>query len=208
MIARTTLALMLACLAATAVLTAPHHAAAESRKSCRDCSSHPTQNIAYARRIRTDRSLARRSLDAACTTLTSRGVCDDGLAYDTPRDASGHPLDEAALIPLAAVGPEAGRASSNPWQTGVASWYGGSRWQGHLTSSGTRYDENGLTAAHASLPLGSLARVRLVGSEREVVVTITDRPGTRSRVIDLSRGAAAKLGILSQGVARVAIDPL
>ncbi len=92
-------------------------------------------------------------------------------------------------------------------QTGVASWYGGGRWQGHRTASGIRYDENMLTAAHATLPLGSLVRVSLAHSDRSVVVTITDRPGTRTRIIDLSRGAAAALGILHQGVAVVVLSP-
>jgi rare lipoprotein A len=75
-------------------------------------------------------------------------------------------------------------------------------------SDGTRYEENGLTAAHISLPLGSLVRVSMIGSDRSVVVRITDRPGTRRRVIDLSRGAAAQLGMLSMGVAQVRLDPL
>lgn len=93
-------------------------------------------------------------------------------------------------------------------QSGVASWYGGSRWQGHRTSSGERYDENGLTAAHATLPMGSKIRVKLHHSNREVVVTINDRPGTRTRIIDLSKGAAKALGIVSQGVAMVTLSPM
>ena len=64
-----------------------------------------------------------------------------------------------------------------------------------------------MTAAHATLPLGSQVRVTLANSERSVVVTITDRPGTRTRIIDLSRGAARALGILSQGVAVVTLSP-
>jgi rare lipoprotein A (peptidoglycan hydrolase) len=93
-------------------------------------------------------------------------------------------------------------------QTGVASWYGGHHWQGNLTASGVRYDEKQLTAAHATLPLGSRIRVTLANSERSVIVIINDRPGTRSRIIDLSRGAAAALGILSQGVAVVTLSPV
>jgi rare lipoprotein A (peptidoglycan hydrolase) len=93
-------------------------------------------------------------------------------------------------------------------QVGVASWYGGSRWQGHMTSMGTRYDDAQLTAAHATLPLGSKVLVALPGSGRSVVVTITDRPGTRRRIIDLSRAAAAALGILDRGVATVSLTPL
>lgn len=93
-------------------------------------------------------------------------------------------------------------------QTGVASWYGGSRWQGHKMSSGARYDENQLTAAHATLPIGTRVRVVLHDSSKFVIVTITDRPGTRTRIIDLSRKAAEQLGILSRGVAMVTLQPV
>jgi hypothetical protein len=93
-------------------------------------------------------------------------------------------------------------------QTGVASWYGGSRWQGHRTSSGALYDQHELTAAHATLPIGTRVKVTLHGSGRFVIVTINDRPGTRSRIIDLSRQAAAELGILDRGTAMVTLSPL
>jgi rare lipoprotein A len=91
-------------------------------------------------------------------------------------------------------------------QRGIASWYGGPRWQGRLTASGARYEQDALTAAHATLPLGSQVRVALDGTGRSVIVTINDRPGSRSRVIDLSRGAARALGILQAGVARVTLS--
>jgi rare lipoprotein A len=91
-------------------------------------------------------------------------------------------------------------------QRGIASWYGGPRWQGRRTASGARYDQDALTAAHATLPLGSRVRVALAGTNRSVIVTINDRPGTRSRVIDLSRGAARALGILDRGVAPVELS--
>ena len=124
-----------------------------------------------------------RRRDVPATTSTTAFI-DDGFSYS--EDADGR------------IG----------WkQTGVASWYGGHRWQGHRTASGSRYNEDGLTAAHATLPLGSHVRVTLANSARSVVVTITDRPGTRSRIIDLSRGAARSLGILSQGVAVVTLSP-
>ena len=90
-------------------------------------------------------------------------------------------------------------------QSGMASWYGGDRWQGKRTSSGARYDENALTAAHATLPIGSQVKVTIVGTNRTVVVTINDRPGTKARIIDLSRAAAKELGILTRGIARVTL---
>ena len=121
----------------------------------------------------------------AAPTASTTAFIDDGFSYT--EDNQGH------------VG----------WkQTGVASWYGGGRWQGHRTASGARYDQDALTAAHATLPLGSHVRVTLANSERSVIVTITDRPGTRTRIIDLSRGAARELGILSQGVAVVTLSPV
>ncbi len=99
--------------------------------------------------------------------------------------------------------------SGTVWrQTGVASWYGGNRWHGKLTASGVRYDQNQLTAAHATLPIGTKVRVTLEGTDRSVIVVINDRPGTRRRIIDLSRAAAADLGILSQGVAVVSLSAL
>jgi len=93
-------------------------------------------------------------------------------------------------------------------QTGLASWYGGNRWQGKATASGIRYDQNKLTAAHATLPIGTKVRVTLEGSDRSVIVLINDRPGTRRRIIDLSRQAAAELGIVSQGLAVVTLTAL
>ncbi len=92
-------------------------------------------------------------------------------------------------------------------QVGLASWYGGKRWHGKMTASGVRYDENALTAAHATLPIGSKVLVMVNDTGAAVVVTINDRPGTRSRVIDLSRGAAEALGIVQRGVARVTLLP-
>ena len=71
----------------------------------------------------------------------------------------------------------------------------------------SRIDQNSLTAAHATLPIGTRVRVTLVGSGRNVVVTINDRPGTRERIIDLSRAAARELGILGRGVAMVTLSP-
>jgi rare lipoprotein A len=99
--------------------------------------------------------------------------------------------------------------SRTTWQqTGMASWYGGARWQGKRTSSGERFDQNQLTAAHATLPIGTKVRVARTDGSGSVVVTINDRPGTRTRIIDLSRAAAKELGILTAGVTMVTLRPL
>jgi rare lipoprotein A len=82
------------------------------------------------------------------------------------------------------------------------------RHNGRRTASGSRFNERQMTAAHASLPLGTRVRVVREDTGEAVVVTITDRIGTRLRVIDLSRGAAVVLGLIRPGVASVRIEVL
>lgn len=84
---------------------------------------------------------------------------------------------------------------------GKASWYGPG-FHGKLTASGTRYNQHGLTAAHKTLPFGTRLKVSYRG--RAVTVTVTDRgPFIRGRSLDLSRGAAAQLGMIDAGVGDV-----
>jgi rare lipoprotein A len=91
-------------------------------------------------------------------------------------------------------------------QSGVASWYGPG-FHGQPTSSGTIYDQNALTAAHPSLPLGTRARVTNLENGRAVEVLINDRgPFAKGRVIDLSYAAAHEIGMIGPGTARVQID--
>jgi rare lipoprotein A len=91
---------------------------------------------------------------------------------------------------------------------GLASWYG-SIWNGRTTASGEAFDETKLTAAHKTLPLGTLVRVTNLSSQQSVVVRINDR-GTLApnRVIDLSSAAAREIGLLDQGLARVKLEIL
>lgn len=93
-------------------------------------------------------------------------------------------------------------------QHGLASWYG-RRFQSRRTASGERFDMHALTAAHLKLPLGSYARVTLLSSGKSVVVRITDRgPHVAQRVIDVSRDAAAQLGLLKRGVGEVLVEQI
>lgn len=92
--------------------------------------------------------------------------------------------------------------------SGLAS-YLASRFDGHPTASGERYDERRLTAAHRSLPFGTRVRVTNTRNDRSVVVTIIDRgPFKRGRVIDVSKRAASDLGFLREGVVPVRIEVL
>ncbi len=91
-------------------------------------------------------------------------------------------------------------------QRGLASFYG-KKHQGKRTASGDRFDETEMTAAHPWLPFGTKVLVKVEGTGRAVLVTITDRLPSRRRIIDLSREAAARLGILRQGIAMVILSP-
>lgn len=91
-------------------------------------------------------------------------------------------------------------------QTGRASWYGPG-FHGKKTASGERFDQNDLTAAHRTLPLGSEVTVKNPENGREVEVEINDRgPYVKGRVIDLSSKAADHLGIKDDGTAKVRIE--
>ena len=93
-------------------------------------------------------------------------------------------------------------------KTGSASYYG-SRHHGKRTASGEDFNQNGLTAAHRSLPFGSRVLVTNLANKRSVVVRINDRgPHTRGRLIDLSRAAAEKIGMVRSGTARVRVQGL
>ncbi|MEZ2347625.1 septal ring lytic transglycosylase RlpA family protein [Terriglobus sp. RCC_193] len=89
---------------------------------------------------------------------------------------------------------------------GLASWYG-EVWNGRTTASGETFDETKLTAAHKTLPLGTIVRVTDMENMKSVVVKINDR-GTLApdRVIDLSSAAAKELGIIEQGLAKVKLE--
>jgi rare lipoprotein A len=83
----------------------------------------------------------------------------------------------------------------------TASWYG-SREEGRTTASGCAFHAAALTAAHRILPLGTVLEVRRGG--RAVEVTVNDRgPYVRGRQLDLSRGAAERLGMINVGVTQV-----
>ena len=91
-------------------------------------------------------------------------------------------------------------------QEGAASYYS-TRTNGRVTASGTPLSDRKMTAAHKTLPFGSVVRVTNLSNKKAVTVTITDRgPYVKRRVIDLSVAAARSLGIVKTGVARVKIQ--
>ncbi len=106
------------------------------------------------------------------------------------------------LLLCCGTGPQA-RTEPDCFQTGKASYYA-QKFHGRKTASGERYDKNALTAAHPSLPFGTLVMVENLQNNRKVTVRINDRgPFVKGRVIDLSYTAAKKLKMVRQGVVRV-----
>jgi len=110
-------------------------------------------------------------------------------------------LSSVALVGLAVIfslfGPY--------YETGIASWYGPG-FDGNLTANGEVYDMNGISAAHKTLPFGTIVRVVDLDSGRSIVVRINDRgPFVEGRIIDLSKGAALELGIVEKGITPVGL---
>lgn len=101
-----------------------------------------------------------------------------------------------------------GSAPGNTYEeSGTASWYGGGDgFAGKPTASGEIFDPSQMTAAHKTLPLGTYLEVEDLGNHRKVIVKVNDRgPFIRGRILDLSKAAAERLGMLGTGTAEVRI---
>ena len=153
---------------------------------------------------------------------------EPGCTVEPPRRGAGgrapHPLRASAVLALATalwLGGCATRAPSLPdvglpsdgntsaqeteIARGLASWYG-EPFHGRRTASGEVFDMNALTAAHKTLPFGTRVRVFNPATGLQVVVRINDRgPFTGGRIIDLSRAAAERIGLIRAGVAPVVL---
>jgi len=118
------------------------------------------------------------------------------------------PAKPSAAMPQPAPPVHADNLKGKPTlvETGMASWYGAG-FNKHKAADGSTYDQNAMTAAHRTLPLGSLVRVTNLATEQQVVVRITDRgPFVRGRVMDLSEGAAKAVGLYRMGVAKIKLE--
>ena len=91
-------------------------------------------------------------------------------------------------------------------KVGTASWYG-PKFHGKLTANGEKYDMNGMTAAHKTLPLNSMVLVTNVENGKFLKVRINDRgPFVGDRIIDLSKAAASQLGLFNSGLGKVRVQ--
>jgi len=157
-------------------------------------------------------------------SASSAFALDDGIDFETPAtpDNVAFPSFDAAFadlgapeplispfpgaVDLSTITPPTGPRVVRDLGTGVASYYG-KRFHGRLTANGERFNMNAMTAAHKTLPFGTRVRVTNPANGRSVTVRINDRgPFIRGRTIDLSRGAASKIGMISRGHARVKLD--
>ncbi|HET9086553.1 MAG TPA: septal ring lytic transglycosylase RlpA family protein [Acidobacteriaceae bacterium] len=93
-------------------------------------------------------------------------------------------------------------------EIGIASWYG-APYHNARSANGQIYNENAMTAANRTLPMGTMVRVTNLATHQSAVVKITDRgPFVPNRILDLSRAAAIRTGVYRSGVARVRMDVL
>ena len=120
-------------------------------------------------------------------------------------------LVKLAVASMLILGPA--QAKSQPQdlpaeQKGVATFHS-LKHQGRPMASGRRFNAVGLSAASRTLPLGTSVRVTNLANWRSTVATVEDRgPYIRGRIMDLSLGAARRLGMTKQGLARVQIVPV
>ncbi len=117
-------------------------------------------------------------------------------------------LTLAILVGCAGLRRGPGEEAPRVIERGTASWYGG-KFHGRLTANGERYDMYGMTAAHKTLPFGTLLEVRNLDNGRVCRVRVNDRgPFVRGRILDVSRAAAEELGMIGPGTARVELAVL
>ncbi|WP_245893614.1 septal ring lytic transglycosylase RlpA family protein [Sphingobacterium gobiense] len=104
---------------------------------------------------------------------------------------------------LASCSPKLSTTGREVREKGNASYYGG-KFHGRTTASGERFNQNAMTAAHRTLPFGTKVTVKNLNNGKQVVVKINDRgPSSKLRMIDLSQGAAKKIGMIQAGVVPV-----
>jgi rare lipoprotein A len=176
-------------------------------------------NVKHLNTICLHRSISRRIAQAAlfvALSLTVEGCHHNPpqVAYQPPppipASRRANPSTEAPTAPETNVAPPGffDDTSGPPIDTevGLASWYG-PNYNRHNAADGTVYDQDGMTAAHRTLPLGTTVRVTNLATGQQVLVRITDRgPFAPGRILDLSMGAAKAVGLYRVGVGKVRIE--
>ncbi len=121
----------------------------------------------------------------------------------TPVTGKAAPKPEARPAPVKA---SVARPDVPQPEEGIVSWYDHKE-AGHRTASGAVFDPNAMTAAHPTLPFGTVVRVTRLDTNYSVVVTVNDRgPSVKGRIIDLTRRPAEKLGLPDVGIAPCRVE--
>ena len=141
-------------------------------------------------------------LIAALSTVTLGSALVIGGCTETSSNLqANNPPPEAVPLPVTAPPPPKAKIVK-------ASWYGPGL-NGHVTSTGERFNDNKLTAASTTLPLGSVVKVTNPHNGKSVDVRVNDcGPYVHGRSLDLTKRAAQKIGITHEGVAHVKVTPV
>ncbi|HEU4634989.1 MAG TPA: septal ring lytic transglycosylase RlpA family protein [Edaphobacter sp.] len=124
---------------------------------------------------------------------------------DTHGSSSGRWGARSMPVPVPVAPPDV-HGKPSLVETGIASWYG-PPYAGRKGADGKIYDQHAMTAAHRTLPLGSIVRVTNLSTNQSAMVKITDRgPFVKGRIIDLSLAAAKETGLYRMGVAKVRVE--
>lgn len=133
------------------------------------------------------------------------------LDYDFSWDAESQTLNAVRVpgsVSILKNLPEAPQYKVIDTFTGIASWYGG-KFHGRKTNNGEIFDENGLTAAHRTLPFNTYLRVTFLKANESTIVRVNDRgPHIDGRILDLSKGAAEEIGLRPHGLGEVKVEVL
>ena len=135
--------------------------------------------------------------------LVSNAVVDNRTVVEEQVKVS----QQSSPPPPAPAGPSERRVQTAS-QTGKASYYA-DRYHGRTTASGELYDKDAMTAAHRTFPFGTKLRVTNLESNQSVEVVVNDRgPYADNRIIDLSRAAAEKVGMIQAGIIQVRVEQI
>ena len=165
-------------------------------------------SVSPARRLRSCLSLLFLTASlAGCTTPAPPPALPQAAPQQpmvAPPPVPQQPVETLRQPP--AVPPQSLAAGPFFTQTGLASFYGRAH-AGKRTASGEKFDHRDFTAAHRTLPFGTLVRVTNLSNGQTVTVEITDRgPRIQTRIVDLSLAAAIALGMQQKGITRVTLE--
>ncbi|MCQ2215230.1 MAG: septal ring lytic transglycosylase RlpA family protein [Bacteroidales bacterium] len=142
---------------------------------------------------------------ATSTTTTTSSVSSKAISLDALKKKQGEKAGNKTTDNKNKDNDNNGLKPTGEVETGGASYYA-DKYDGRATASGETFRQNKFTAAHKTLKFGTMVRVKNLKNGKTVDVKINDRgPFVKGRIIDLSRAAAEKIGLVQDGVAQVEV---